>query len=265
MVVSVLFLSSAYRNPSDWDDMASVDAVGPSSAGTHSTTSPLTWTHICAATANLIVVGVNLSNGLFTAVTAVTYGGLACTLIPGAQVYAGNTGTAGPAQMFARFNPPTGSNTVSVTTTGGNDVIGGSVSVIGASGSFGTAVKGGSSGGSAAASVAVPGTTTGGIVFNMVQSGSGVTSATAPNIRQYLTNAGTSTAADNSAMGTDPSTGGTVTPAWVLVNDTNAIVAVEILPSGGIAGLIPQQLKQRAAYQVLGSRPFGRHLAGYRG
>lgn len=220
------------------------DAVGPSAAGVASTTSPLTWSHTCGASANLIVIGVNLSNGLFSAVTAITYGGQACTLIPGAQVYAGNTGTAGPAQLFALVNPPTGANTVSVTSTGGNDVIGGSVSFTGASGTFGTAVKGGSSGGSAAASVTIV-TTSGGMIVTLVQSGSGVTSATAPNVSRYIKNVSTSTAADNSGLSTDPSTGGSVTPAWVLVNDTNAIVGVEILPSGAAAGILPQQLKKR--------------------
>jgi hypothetical protein len=225
--------------------MVTFDAVGPSSSGIHSTTSPLTWSHTCAATANLILVGVNLSNGTFANVTAVTYGGIACTLVPGAQVYAGNTGTAGPAQVFALVNPPTGANTVSVTATGGFDIIGGSLSFI-AAGSFGTPVKGGSSGGSAAASVSIVGTTSGGFVVTMVQSGSGVTSATAPNVSRWITNAGGSTAADNAGMSTDPSTGATVTPAWVLVNDTNAIVGFEILPTGaGGVGILPQQAKKR--------------------
>jgi hypothetical protein len=55
------------------------------------------------------------------------------------------------------------------------------------------------------------------------------------------------------------------TIGWTSATAFWAWAAWEILPAAAPSGLIPQQLKQRLAYQVLGTRPYNRKLASYRG
>ena len=55
------------------------------------------------------------------------------------------------------------------------------------------------------------------------------------------------------------------TTAWSLWSDDDGLSNTGYIGPPVVSGLIPQQEKQRAAYQVPGSRPVSRHLASYRG
>jgi hypothetical protein len=105
-----------------------------------------------------------------------------------------------------------------------------SVSVAGA-GSVGTPVTAFTSG--LGISAAVPGTTSGGLVISAVCQGAFTAlTATAPNVNRLQLLGSNSSASDDLAIGTDPSTGATVTPAWACVaSDFWGMVAVEIIPA----------------------------------
>src|SRR5215218_1188399 len=95
------------------------DAVGPSSAGQGQAggASPLTWSHTCAGTNRVLLVGVVLASTNDAAInTTVTYNGVAMTSVAG-EVHT-NAGTAGYAELFYLVAPATGTNTVSVAITG---------------------------------------------------------------------------------------------------------------------------------------------------
>lgn len=207
------------------------DAVGPSSAGTLFTTSPGTWTHVNGG--NGILIGVTTFTGTSNVVTGVTYGGVTIPLL--GFVRSANDVVGGVA-LYGLVGPtcPTGSNTVSVAVSDANNHNVGSVSVSGA-GSLGTPVTNFSAGAAAGISASVTGTTSGGLVVSVVCQGSGnAFTATAPNVKQLSIQTTANSGSDNLAMGTDPSTGGTVAPAWTIVStDFWGIVAVEVLPPAG--------------------------------
>lgn len=75
------------------------------------TTSSITWTHTCTGTNLILFVAVQLTGETTDALTAITYNGVAMTLI-------NNTGSisgSGFGYLYYLLNPATGANTVSVT------------------------------------------------------------------------------------------------------------------------------------------------------
>lgn len=215
------------------------DAVGPSSSGTGSATSPLTWTHVCGATATEIVVGATIFNGSTNVITAVTYGGQSLTLV---GFIPSDNDSAGGIALYHLTNPPTGSNTVSVSFTGGGNTNAGSISFTGSSG-IGTAVTGFSNATSVSASVT--NTTTGGMVTAAASYGgtqlntfSGTNGVTVQWQHPGSGNSGS----DNGVGGTVASTGGGASQT-VGFSDTGTdfwgIVAVEILPATSAASPPP--------------------------
>lgn len=214
------------------------DAVGPAGgAGFNfsTTVSPQTWTHVCGASATAIVIMVINGAANSNHVTAVTYGGQACALL-GTQTNTGGSLVA----FYGLLNPPTGSNTVSVTwTTGsGDQQLGGSISFTGA-GSFGTTFGATNNGASSASqAVTVNGTTTGGMVASAVSyGGAGGTASwtfTAGGTVRWNDPFSNSAAGQTCAGGTVPSTGGganqTLTWTPSAVSDTFGVLAVEVLP-----------------------------------
>jgi len=209
--------------------MVAFDAAGPSSAGTGQSTSPITWTHV--NNGNGILIGVTIFGGSTNTVTACTYAGVTIPLV---KFQTSGAGANGGGALYGLVGPtcPTGSNTVSMswTDTATNHNCG-SVSVTGA-GAIGTPVSSAVIT-NANCSQAVTATTNGGLVISLVAQGSGTTfTASAPNIKRVEHLASASSSADNLGLGTDPSTGGTVTPAWNSSSDDWAIIAVEILPGG---------------------------------
>jgi hypothetical protein len=204
------------------------DAVGPSSAGTGGSTSPLTWSHTNSG--NAIIVGVTCFDGTANNVTAVTYGGVALNFL--GYVAADNAGPGGVAMYgLVSASLPAGANTVSVSFSVANNHNAGSISLAGAS-SLGTPVTAFASASSITASV--PSTTTGGMVVSAVSFGSPNTfSATSPNVLRWAHNSSGNSGADNGAGGTEPSAGGGAATSVAWSNTTSdfwGLVAVEVLP-----------------------------------
>jgi hypothetical protein len=111
------------------------DALFPGATGANialNGASPLTWTHTCGATANLLLVGISVDNVTHAAANAaVTYNGVAMTEIDFWNS-GGASATAGFGSCWELVNPPTGSaHTVSVSFSAGDSVGGGSLSFIG--------------------------------------------------------------------------------------------------------------------------------------
>lgn len=207
------------------------DAVGPSSSGTSATSGPLTWAHVCGASATDIVITATTNFGGTNAVTGVTYGGQTCSLI--AFVASGGT-TSGGVAMYYLASPPTGSNTVSVSyASGSGTIIGGSMSFTGG-GSHGTGVTAQPAGVSSV-SGSVTGTTTGGMICAVTCMGNntGTFSGTNGVTVQWQDNVDSNTASDNACGGTVASTGGGANQTVGFsktVSDDWGLVAVEILP-----------------------------------
>jgi hypothetical protein len=110
------------------------DAVGPAGGAGAASGSPISWTHICAASATLLLVGVSYDDFTFSTVTlSATYNGVAMTSLGAVN---SNNNTAGFIQLFALASPSTGSNTVTVTRTSGSvaGMLGGSMSYTGSTG-----------------------------------------------------------------------------------------------------------------------------------
>ena len=115
------------------------DAVGPSSSGQTSATSPLAWTHTAGATANAIIVAVNfdaVSAGGQTMSMAATCNSVAMTSLGFIDTFGSVSGTAltgGWIQAWIATNVVPGSNSVSVSASGGtiNTLVGGSLSFSG--------------------------------------------------------------------------------------------------------------------------------------
>lgn len=98
------------------------NAVGPSSAGAGGTnlTSPLTWSHTCAGSNRVLIVGINWGPGSLNdstfAITSVTYNGVAMTLVPSSLTHTNNI-NHGFCVMYYLVAPATGANNVVVTWT----------------------------------------------------------------------------------------------------------------------------------------------------
>ena len=202
------------------------DAVGPGTSGQSAIdTTPVTWTHVCGASATLLTVEVAI--GAYTdsgIALSVTYNGVSLT--SAGLVHVDNT-TAGFTQIFYLINPAIGSNTVSITITGltaSTTLNAGSLSFNNASGirNFVTAF-----GNSTAPSVAVT-SAVGNMVVDSVATGTGVTSSS--QTLRWLHNTNTATGGGNGAAST--ATGATtVTMSYVVGTDYWAIAAMDVVSS----------------------------------
>lgn len=217
------------------------DAVGPSATAANSSTSPLTWSHVNAATAKVILNFATSFTGSSNLVTADSYGGNAATLL--AFQNSGGAGhSGGGIALYQLTSPPTGSNTESVTFTGAQDTIGASVSAIGSNG-LGTAVTNFAVSASSV-SVVVNNTTPGGLIVLCAcyggGGGAGVFSGTNSVTVKSAATISTASAADNAVIGIVASAGGNQTVGFSnsAGADNWAIVAVELLPSPGPAPFI---------------------------
>jgi len=234
------------------------DAVGPSSSGKAWATSPTTWTHVCGASANALVVFVSIDGVAVGNITyTVTYNGAAMTKV--IEVASGGSGkAAGVIALFTLLNPATGSNTVSVTTGSSQNQHAGSISFTGAS-SFGTAATGGTTTGTSQ-SVTVSSTTTGGMVTAGVTDGSDSIAFTTGTSR-FVTSMAGGGAAIQCGGATIASTGAGTTINWTQASDWWAAIAVEVKPPA-TAGTITQS-------DIPGSIPaiitglFGRRMAAH--
>jgi len=175
------------------------DAVGPSASGTAGP-NPLTWTHTASGTNRAVIVGVSYTDGSYANNEVATYGGVSMTRLAGVN---SNNDFHGYAVLFVLVNPPTGSQTVSVSSV--NNVIGGSISFTGVDQStpFDTpnTAYGDNSSGSNPPTVVVS-SSVGDMVVDVVVNGSGLDGA--QGTLRWLDNVDNNGAAGNAAQSTYP-------------------------------------------------------------
>jgi hypothetical protein len=157
-----------------------------------------------------------------------TYNSVAMTLVPG-SVQAWST-TDDKVQWYYLANPATGSNTVSVTGTGGNAfaILAGAISFKGAASTPGTATLGTGTGTTATAGAIT--TASGNFIVADGGWGSGETGVQGTGFtRTFLLNGSGATAGDDILGEYQQSSGSSITPTYTFgVSDSWGISAVEI-------------------------------------
>jgi hypothetical protein len=231
-----------------------VDAVG--GGVTTAGAGPLTWAHVNALAANGIVVGVNYRSGTSPEATAVTYGGVALSRL--GTVPSGNVGPGG-IDLWGRIGGlPTGSNTVSVTFSGGagNNTTGGSVSFVGAN-TFSAVQTYFDAGPVASITKNFLGSIAGNVIVAAACEGNGsaVFATNSPGTQRWSILGDSAGGADNTVGGTWASPGGTQSIGFsytVGAADEWGMVAVEVqAPTGGpVVTAWPQQYGGRSGNKV---------------
>lgn len=213
------------------------DAVGPSASGTKSTagnstwtTFTLSWTHVCGASANGLVVGagyIGAAGAPDIATLSVTAGGTGMTSV--GSVNADNTSGQGLIQLFKLPSCTSSSLAIVVTATyvsGTKDatdtIFGGSVSFTGVSG-FGTAPTP-TFGSSASVSCGVVSSASSHMVVDVMGTGTAYSSSSGTNRWHAST---TSLAMDAVAQSTYAGAS-SVTPTYVVTNDSWGCVDVDV-------------------------------------
>lgn len=209
------------------------DAVGPSAAGSASTTSPWTWNHTVTGTSTLLLAGFTNANG--STPSSVTYGAQAMTLVT--KISSGTT--TNQVWLYKLVGATAGTAAVTVTVATPGQLTGGSVSFTGADQAAGIGTPFTNTGTSASATVAVTSNTSGNLIFGFVGSGAADTSTSAPGTQRFQNNASSNFHAGNASGQTAPATGSTVTLTEVITSDDWGFIAVEVLaaPSGVPTGL----------------------------
>jgi uncharacterized protein DUF4038/collagenase-like protein with putative collagen-binding domain len=213
---------------------AAFSAVGPSSSGASSATSPLTFNVTCNAGDTVLLAGVSCDAATDTGMTlSATYNGVAMTSL---AVRHSNDQTAGFLQVWQLDNPPTGSpHNVVVTETGGSGLGGLNGGGISCSGSVSVSAAQTAAGSGTAPALAFTGSSAGNVVVAFATCGSAMTPSGSFTSR-FNDNAGTGQAAAGYAAGSTIAGGGTVTASWTSASDWWAVIAVEVqgLPPAGV-------------------------------
>ena len=207
------------------------DALG---AGSHVTSTPLTWNHTCGASANylIVVIAVDAASSDATATATATYNSVSMSSL---QVWhSGGAGQAhGYVQMFGLASPATGSALQVSVSIGGagtwDNAAGNSMSFIGVT-AIGTPATGDGVVSSTSGSVTVPSTTSGNLIAVGVCNGSGglaFTNGTSEWVN--LDGGGTGGAAGFCSGAYNTSTGSGVTTNFTQTADFYGAVAVELL------------------------------------
>ena len=209
------------------------DAVGPGATGATGPTSPLTFTHVCGASATHLLVGATWDGATDTGATmSATYNTVAMTSL---GVWHTGGGTAGFLQVWYLASPATGSHSVQVTATNSPAGINaGSVSFTGSAGL--SAVQSAVSSGTATnPTLTFTGTTSGNMVAAFVGSGSTVTQAGSFTQRYNVTGGSGQAGAGFTAGATIASPGGSTTANWTMAADFYAVAAVEVQAAAAAA------------------------------
>jgi hypothetical protein len=216
------------------------DAVGPSSAGAGAAgqTSPLTWSHTCSGTDRLLLVGVSDGGtNVDTQTVSATYNGVAMSLLGSVL---SNGAVSGKARLFGLLAPDTGTNTVSVTFSGGTPGAGfameaGSLSFTGVEqSSLAAAVTNltTASGSTANPSVAVS-SAVGNIVVDLLVMGGPITSSA--DTQRWLKNINGSTGGGNGAQATQDGAA-SVTMNYTAPAEFWGMIGVNVVASTGAGG-----------------------------
>jgi hypothetical protein len=216
------------------------DVVGPAGGGgAHIASGALSWSHVVAADATMLVVGIatNADGGTVT----VTAGGTTMTTNAASNLWKRHTNdsTAGFVQLFVLPSPPTGTITIACSTES-SSVAGGSLSFKGTatdSTGYGTPVS--AVGFTNLETVDITSTTTGNMIAAVSGSGSSEGgTAVSPSTKRWSSVDDTSGGAGCSGGQTAPA-GGTVTMAHNITSDFWTIIAVEIKSGSTDATVIP--------------------------
>ncbi len=219
----------------------SVDTVSPTSAGSHSATSPLTISHTCGASATWLFasVAVDASSDGGATISA-TYNSVNMPSV--LRWESGGTGKVnGFVNIFGLQNPTTGSaQNIVVTVTGSiglAQIAGAGISFNGV-GSL-SATQHNDSAGVSVTSGKIDFTGSGSssnLVFGVMCCGSNTITAWTGGTQRYLVTGTVDTdAAGATAAGTIPSNGGTATISWTQASDWFGIAAVELIASATAA------------------------------
>jgi len=217
-----------FTTPVNASGNVAYEATAPSGSGAKcARCATLNWNHTVSGSFPAVLAGVAVGaaddSGLGVSVTD---NGRPMTLLK--TVHTDNN-TAGFLDVFGLLNAPAGTNTISVSVSGGT-----AVEITGGSESLGNVAQWGyiasAYGNNGTASVTSPGSTSGGIMAGFTACGSGVTSAAGPAASRYIVNEDQNTGAGNSAGATSPSTGGPVTMAWSVEDDYWGAIVVEAQP-----------------------------------
>lgn len=220
------------------------DAVGPSSAGKTSTTSPSSWTHTAAGSNVAILAGFGYGHASGADGTvSVTCDGNAMSQV--AQVKNNNT-TAGGTWLYGIAAQASGAHTIVITITGGAASLtleSGSLSYTGAGNTFATAfgtpvTAFGDSSVSGTQTVTVSGTTAGNMVAGLGSIGTG--NITNPATSRWAANFSNSNGAGNAGMA-DKAAGGSVSFTWTDTGggDFWGAIGVEILAAVAAGSVFP--------------------------
>ena len=206
------------------------DAVGPNSGGDAcSSCISLNWTHITSGANRLLTVGVAVSAADVSGMSlAVTYNSI--SMISAGKVNT-NNGSAGFIQLFYLIAPTTGSNTVSVTLSGGSaDMEGGSVSFVGVDQLTPVRHINTAFGSSASPSVSVS-STPGNVVVDAVAAGDQISSSGQTN--RWLRNQNSAHGAGNAAQSTAAGASA-VTMSYATFSDIWGIIAMDVVAKVGV-------------------------------
>jgi hypothetical protein len=213
------------------------DAVGPSSAGAASATSPLNWTHTAVGSGVAIVVDVAEGHAAGADGTiAATCDGNSMTLLGSVD---NNNSNGGRTLVFGIANRSSGAHSISVTRTGGatlNSLVGGSKSYTGAdlTAPFGTAQT--AFGATGSPTIGHTGSASGNIVSAAGSVGSGSLATMVAGTKRWSNDFDSTSAAGNAAGADRAGGGGTVTITFQSNADWWGAVAVEVkVPSGAAA------------------------------
>lgn len=198
--------------------------------------SPLSWTFANTA-GTLLIVGATVNTSITTvpSISGVTYGGKTMTAVTAASAAIVGTANSGLIAFFSLTNPPTGSNTVSVSFAGGGgylDCIAGAISFKGQSNASPVGNVVSAVGNGTTASATIPGTRSKDYMLALVATGTDIDAIASPFAVSWELNVSSITASDNAAMAVSAtSAGGSFTPTFTVTTDHWGIVGVEIFHS----------------------------------
>lgn len=207
-------------------------AVSPSSSGQKVALAGgnqnITWSDTCTGTNRLAVVGFGLGASSDTGAipVAATYGGVSMTAT---TLVHSNNATTGFVQMFYMINPPSGTNTVSLTIAGPTTAAleGGSLCFNGVDQVTGIQHFNSAFGSSTTPSATIT-SATGNMVVAFVTNGDVIASSSQTS-RYIVNNTGGATAAGCCNAGATAAGGASVAMGWTVTNDNWAVVGMDII------------------------------------
>jgi hypothetical protein len=212
------------------------DATGPSSSGSKCTScSSLSWTHSVGSsgTNRALLVGVAVSSGNDRNCSVTVMDGTTTLTKLSGPIHTNTNGQhAGFESVYYLVNPPTGSNSMSMSVSGCSGapsaLSGGSISFTGVDQTtpFGTPVTANGSGTTASATIS---STSNDMIAAFAAYGININSASSPLTSRYIANNGNYDGAGNSAGATATSTGSNITTSWTSSSsDWWAVIDVQV-------------------------------------